>query len=207
MSIASIAELATEQRSSFTAGGVGEIRGEEVGLAAGLGDLVDRLGAAGRGAAAYASTLSPPDPSTRQRPQAPSSSPRSEKHTDAPRLTTRGDRRGHLIPRLPTSKLHHRRHHPRRRRTPSDLARTRTRNIAAFQAQYRNHGEAGLSTPDSRATRPSPQSRESRRAVRSAFDNCDLSGGRSRPPDRRCDRSALDAVSRIQTLDASGGEL
>ncbi len=43
-------------------------------------------------------------------------------HADAPRLTTRGDRRGHRIPGLPTSELRHRRHRRGRRRTQSDLA-------------------------------------------------------------------------------------
>src|SRR4029077_13042613 len=42
--------------------------------------------------------------------------------TNAPRLTTRGDRRGHRLPRLPTLELHHRRDDRRRRRPPSDLA-------------------------------------------------------------------------------------
>jgi len=43
-------------------------------------------------------------------------------NADAPRLTTRGDRRGRRVPRLVTGQLHHRHHHRRRRGPQGDLA-------------------------------------------------------------------------------------
>ena len=47
-------------------------------------------------------------------------------HADAPRVTARGDRRGHRLPRIPAGELHHRHHRRRRRWTQSDLTGTTT---------------------------------------------------------------------------------
>ncbi len=60
-------------------------------------------------------------------------------HADAPRFTTRGDRRGHRLPRLPASELHHRHHRRRRRRTQSDLERSQP--CATSRPSLRNNIE------------------------------------------------------------------